>query len=175
MEPHTASDKAYIEIAVGLCVLLEFPVEYKFLKYVDLGQFARRLWTFLYSSLILSAVILVGSFLWGLLPSIGGDSVAPFFRSFPNFVWVIVFIAYFSWSIRGKVFTFPKMDWEQWLVFNIAVGSGIGIGAFAVESLPDPGGLCVIVILVNALITYSDLIETGKSNYESQTARYSPH
>lgn len=174
MEQHNAG-KVYLEILAALWVTLFFPVEYKYLKYVTLGQFASRVWKFIYSSAIISGIILVCSFLWGMVPSVVDDSsFKSFMQAVPDFVWFIIGTAYMTWTLKGDVIEFPKLDRSQWVVLNVFLIVGVGIGELSEEYLGHINTWCVLVALGNAFVTYDSLIETGKSNFSPKEPTAQP-
>lgn len=160
--------------AFTLWVSSYFPIEYKYLRYVDLGQAASQFGKFLLMSIGLSVV---ASLYWYLLESTTGwssPSVRAFFQAIPHFIWFLIYVGYFTWYLRGHKIEWPHLTFKQWMVLNVAISVSSGVLLFSATYLPEPAWQCTCAALLSGYWMYYRLLEIGKANYQSRTKETDP-
>jgi hypothetical protein len=162
----TAQSEMTVLVAVlgALWITAHFPIEYRYLKYVTLGQFGKRLWRGFLGCLGWS----IGLSVLNLLPTLSPDSsFSTFFKELPDFVWFVLLTGYFTWSLGGTTLEFPKLKHGQWIVLNIVLIVAAGLLDLSWEALPHIFTGFVYILLWQAAEMYETLVEAGRSNSES--------
>jgi hypothetical protein len=154
-------------LLVALFIASRFSVEYTFLKYVDLGQFARLLKNAALEWLAFAAFYGVLLFIESLFPSTTQSS---FLREIPLEVWFVPAVAVLTWLFRGTKITFPETNVRQWVVLNLFIFGMAAVMFTASFFLPENMLIFVALALWEILTMYVHLIETGKDNYMSMKA-----
>jgi hypothetical protein len=153
-------------VLFAVWVASTFPVEYEYLKYVDLGQLATHFKKFLVACIGWCVGAVVFWYLYELIPVAADDSLfSSMIKAIPDLVWFIVWTSYLTWSLRGQTLAFPKFSFKDWIVLNIVMAAAAGILLLSKEFVPNIVVLCIAIVLWSALEAYRNLIQTGKINY----------
>ena len=157
-DAHPCSILVAIVYSLWLCSF--FPPDYKYLKYVNLGQFATRLKKFAIGCLAWSIVPIVTVF---IPPESDHHS---WVNSVPDAVWYIGLMASLTWWLRGQKLEFPVLNAEQWVVLNSIVVVVAGTFALSNYYLPQAGIASVFIVIWKSLEMFVSLAEIGKDNYD---------
>lgn len=145
------------------------PVDYEWLRYVTLGQFVKRVGSYLvlWVGISVSFVLISLAFTYlGQATQAANESwLGSAIGLVPSFAWFIIILGLLTFTLSGESIAFPEVNLKQWLVLNIVLSVFIGLIYLASKINHDPAAMCAIVGVYEAIPTLRDLIEIGKKNH----------
>ena len=154
-------------VAVAIWIAFQFPPEYHYLKYVDLGQFTKQVGKFLLESFGMCLFVVALSFIFHWDDASTHDSfIDSIINAVPIFIWFIVLTGVLTWILRGQSIQFPKLNVKQWLVINLMIAAAAGTLVLVEPYLSHVVSACLAMVMWVAFESYKKLIEIGRMNYK---------
>jgi hypothetical protein len=162
MPPLSEAEIILMVLVVSGCFVV-LPSDYHYLRFVDLGTFAKQFGKFLATWLGLTAAYLAYISFFGT-----EDSSSSWLSFVPGVVWIFVWVPFVTWLLsHGGKFELPATTTKQWMAFNFCF---VVFGLVLLATYGVFGKIAYGVVALGVyrlLVMYEKLVSRGKENFET--------